>query len=548
MKRLSLLCSAFLSVAVLQAAPVGSAFTYQGHLKDQGAAATGVYDFQFTLYNDSATETAVGGPLNRTSVPVSNGLFSVTLDFGAAVFNGDARWLDIAVRTNGPSSFAALAPRQPLTPTPYAISAQSLSGPLPASNFAGIYTNRVTLNNPGNVIYGTGAAITDVNAATLGGLNSSSFWQLNGNAGTSPGTHFVGTRDNQPLEIKVNNQRALRIEPGLSANMIAGASANYVSNFVGGATIAGGGHPTSPNRVAGYYGVIGGGYDNFVDRDFGVIGGGQANRASYTAVVGGGVANRATTNYSTVPGGYLNAAQGLYSLAAGKYAQALHEGSFVWSDSGTTFFPSTASNQFSIRATGGVRLDNNTSMHFGNQMRQMLNLWNTEYGIGIQSSSLYFRSSSQGADDGFIWYRGGTHANGYADPGGGVELMHLVNSGLYVKGAFISSSDRNAKQGIKEISPSTVLEKVASLPVSEWSYKHDPETRHIGPMAQDFYAAFAVGPDDKHIATVDADGVALAAIQGLNQKLQQKDVEIQELKKALTELKAEVKNLSSKTR
>ena len=57
-------------------------------------------------------------------------------------------------------------------------------------------------------------------------------------------------------------------------------------------------------------------------------------------------------------------------------------------------------------------------------------------------------------------------------------------------------------------------------------------------MAQDFYAAFNVGPDDKHIATVDADGVTLAAIQGLNQKLEEKDAELQALKQTVAELKA----------
>jgi len=70
------------------------------------------------------------------------------------------------------------------------------------------------------------------------------------------------------------------------------------------------------------------------------------------------------------------------------------------------------------------------------------------------------------------------------------------------------------------VKPGEVLEKVVALPVSSWNYKQDAATRHVGPMAQDFFAAFAVGTDDKHIATVDADGVALAAIQGLNQKLQ----------------------------
>jgi len=89
-----------------------------------------------------------------------------------------------------------------------------------------------------------------------------------------------------------------------------------------------------------------------------------------------------------------------------------------------------------------------------------------------------------------------------------------------------------------------VLDRVVSLPITSWNFKTDA-TRHIGPMAQDFYSAFKVGTDERHIATVDEDGVALAAIQGLNEKLQaeaaQKDAQIQALEKRLADLEALVR-------
>ena len=66
------------------------------------------------------------------------------------------------------------------------------------------------------------------------------------------------------------------------------------------------------------------------------------------------------------------------------------------------------------------------------------------------------------------------------------------------------------------------MKKVAALPITRWNFKQDKGIEHIGPMAQDFYEAFEVGMDDRHIATVDEGGVALAAIQGLNQKLDEK--------------------------
>ena len=111
--------------------------------------------------------------------------------------------------------------------------------------------------------------------------------------------------------------------------------------------------------------------------------------------------------------------------------------------------------------------------------------------------------------------------------------------------AFNPSSDRNLKENFEPVNGLAVLEKVASLPISHWNFKRD-DIPHIGPMAQDFHAAFGLGTDERHIATVDADGVALAAIQGLNQKLEQKETEITELKQAVKELKAIVQAMNQK--
>ena len=115
-------------------------------------------------------------------------------------------------------------------------------------------------------------------------------------------------------------------------------------------------------------------------------------------------------------------------------------------------------------------------------------------------------------------------------------MLHVTTSGVCVLGALGNCSDRNVKQDFAPVSPSQILDKVLQLPLSEWSYKFDAATRHIGPMAQDFYSAFNVGQDEKYITTVDEGGVALAAIQGLNQKLDQKDAEIQALKQRLEKL------------
>ena len=83
------------------------------------------------------------------------------------------------------------------------------------------------------------------------------------------------------------------------------------------------------------------------------------------------------------------------------------------------------------------------------------------------------------------------------------------------------------KRNIRPVDGKDILSKLAHIPISRWSYKaQDPQIEHIGPMAQDFYSAFGLGEDDKHISTIDPDGVALAAIQGLYEMVQEKDAQI----------------------
>ncbi|HLP78173.1 MAG TPA: hypothetical protein VK327_14800, partial [Candidatus Paceibacterota bacterium] len=140
MKIPSSLFLAFVLSAVIRlplaAVPVGTAFTYQGRLNDSAQPANGIYDLRFTIYDMAANGNTVGNPLTNSATGVTNGLFTVTLDFGAGVFNGQERWLEIAVRTNG-AVFSTLTPRQSITPTPYSIAAANLTGALPVSQLAG---------------------------------------------------------------------------------------------------------------------------------------------------------------------------------------------------------------------------------------------------------------------------------------------------------------------------------------------------------------------------------------------------------------------------
>lgn len=113
------LCSLF--TLVNSALAQGTAFTYQGQLSIGGSPATGSYDLTFALFNNSSTNSGqVGVTLTNSGVGVTNGLFTVTLNFGP-VFTGNAAWLAIGVRTNGGVGFTALNPLQALTPAPYAL-------------------------------------------------------------------------------------------------------------------------------------------------------------------------------------------------------------------------------------------------------------------------------------------------------------------------------------------------------------------------------------------------------------------------------------------
>jgi len=267
-------------------------------------------------------------------VAASNGLFMVGLDFGAGIFTGSNYWLEIAVRTNGGSSYTTLSPLQPLTPAPYAIFAAGASnvlGVLPSGGLSGSYAGAVTFSNSANIFAGNGGGLTNVNAAMLGGLNANQFWKTTGNSNTVAGANFLGTADNSPLELSVNSQRALRLEPNTNGapNMIGGATNNFVDAGIIGATIAGGGAANysdvvsffnASNHVSASFGTISGGRANTVNAGYGVISGGGGNviqsDATYSAVVGG-VYNtiRAGSFQSAIGGGYLNTIESNAALA-----------------------------------------------------------------------------------------------------------------------------------------------------------------------------------------------------------------------------------------
>jgi len=113
---------------VRAAAPLGTAFTYQGQLKHAGIPLNGTADFQFSLWDAAGGGAQIGAMVPANAVNVASGLFTVNLDFGAAAFSGNARWLQLAVRDPVSHAFTTLSPRQPLTAAPYALYALGGAG------------------------------------------------------------------------------------------------------------------------------------------------------------------------------------------------------------------------------------------------------------------------------------------------------------------------------------------------------------------------------------------------------------------------------------
>jgi hypothetical protein len=815
----------------------GTAFTYQGRLNNGGGAANGTYDFTFQLWNTNTGGSSIGTAVTNSATTVSNGLFITAIDFGAGVFNGSNYWLQIGVRTNGPATFIALSPRQPVTPTPYAIFANTASNvtgtimnsSLPASpNFSGSVT--------ANSYFGNGANLTGITATTLNGKSATNFWQTTGNSGTSPvNGNYLGTSDNQPLEFWVNGTRIMRLDTAgdiiggysgntvqqpnsgsviggggasgaaniifnSSSNVFIGAGLNnqvgpnaydsvingglnntistnsYQSTINGGAynniqndasrativggltnviqplaidsTIVGGAYNVIQNgafesTIAGGFGngiqinaydaTIDGGYFNTVQNGSynSTIAGGYINsilpnayaatisggayntnyNGSFFSTIGGGGYNTIQPNatFAVIPGGSSNSVAGNSSFAAGHRAKANTAGTFVWADSQEADFISSANNQFLIRANGGVGIGNTNpgaALDVSGTVRAIAfqgdgsgltnltvtgsgggsggpyvgdgsgltnvnattlnnlaatNFWQTSGNAGTTAGTQFLGTTdnqpleidvnstrairlepstglapniiegaaansvganTEGANIGggytnrilsnadYSTIGGGSNnvilANGAAGtiPGGRNNIAtnfafaagfnaQATNTGAFVwaddsaatsfnsatansfsaraaggfqfyttgsgrsgAGASLAPnatswttiSDRNSKKDFAPVNYEAVLDKLVSVPIEQWHYKWESsnETPNLGPMAQDFKAAFYPGRDDKGISTLEFDGVELAAIQGLNQKLEAQNVENVELKKEIGELQQMVKTLNQK--
>ena len=209
--------------------------------------------------------------------------------------------------------------------------------------------------------------------------------------------------------------------------------------------------------------------------------------------------------------GYTGGALGTTKIAQGVALR--------WDYNGDVSFggDATITNTLSVTSPTGVRAAIVTGKRTGDYNSAVGHFENTETGA---SASPALRVLGHGtAGDGALSVT--ANAGRIARFGNSTDWVAVLdNNGNFSATAFVTLSDRNKKAGFEPVNSEDVLTRVVALPIQTWHYTNDPAaTLHMGAMAQDFHAAFGLGENEKTIATVDADGVAFAAIQGLNHKV-----------------------------
>ncbi len=162
--------------------------------------------------------------------------------------------------------------------------------------------------------------------------------------------------------------------------------------------------------------------------------------------------------------------------------------------------------------------------------------------------TLFFSNTNAGSNGSWTYTvtNGGVFQINASGSGAPIELQLSAGGNMTIGGMLTENSSRTVKTGFEALDPQQVLDRVSALPVTSWSYTADETgTRHIGPMAEDFYAAFGVGVDSHHIAPSDKAGVALVAIQGLQKMVEQRDQEVAELKRDKADLEKRVEALEA---
>ncbi len=412
------------------------------------------------------------------------------------------------------AGFATLGVFSAAPSSAVAPNAQTLSGPVTLSYSGTSPALSVTDSGTNRALTASITNSKDANSTVYGDTVGSGAGVSGVNKGTSgPGGNF-----------QVNNANSLQAGVFATTNgqgpAVYGTKTNKNSNYpaVYGQSLASTGHGVGvegDGSTTGVYGYV------------------PANTTSttQTAAISGfngsngwGVYGKSSSNGSGV-GGYADAGYGVFASSNSNY------GVYAVSGTGTSaiYAEGNAHNEAAIEAK---------SPHYAIRAAAT-----TDGGIGVYGISTNGAGIS-GYDSG-----NGIGVYGLSESGlAGQFSGNVVVTGQLTVGTIVYASDRNLKSDIQPIDGKDVLARLGQLPISSWHYTNAPEKRHVGPMAQDFHAAFGLnGTDDTHISEVDIAGVSLAAIQALNNQMasqmKAKDAEIKELREQSAQLRAQTAQL-----
>ncbi|MFB6309879.1 MAG: tail fiber domain-containing protein [Salinirussus sp.] len=386
------------------------------------------------------------------------------------------------------------------------------------------------------------------------------------------------TRSSGPWRVEVDGQTALQLGPARRVTIdeesftggenVRFGRHNTIADGVTGASVAGGGMrahrdgDTHGNEVKSHFGAVSGGIANTVGSDGGpakgilaAVGGGAANEATgSSATVAGGKSNEATGPRSAIGGGINNEAEGsaaavgggIGNHADGRFASVAGGGG----NAATQQYASTAGGR-SNRATAEAATVAGGHKNAATGRRATVGggYYNFANGHGAVvpggannvADGKYALAAGCGADtnghDGAIVVGDSSDESIHADRNDTAFFQMPIRAP-----AFETTSARTAKTDIKPADPEEVLEKVRALDISRWRFE-GTDTEHLGPMAGEFNDSLDIGADEESIATVDADGAALAAIQGLATALDDATERIDELEDELSNRKDRIDTL-----
>jgi hypothetical protein len=478
-------------------------FTYQGRFTDStvGSPTNGMYQMQFALYDAVSGGNLVGQVIDLPAVQVVNGIFTVQLDYGSMPFSTQDVFVELRAFSTVSNSYVTLTPRQKITSAPFAIKskdAENAANAMDSSSLGGVPAGFYLQKN------GDGSALTNLNASSVatGVLNDARLSQ-NVARRNAPNTFSSNITINSDLT-----------QTGSSTNL------TLTSGFVVKGSFAAGALPASGPGVRMLF---------------------YPHKAAFRA------GNVDSTQWDDANIGNSSVALGLNTTASGGAATALGDGTLASGLYSTAFGILT-------KATG----DKSTSMGYfsiaSGENSTAMGLSTTASGMNSTAIGEFANTNSK--DGSFVY---GDGSSGFLDIKAVVDNQFVVraqniwlgknnsvtatagrfietSTGAYLSagGTWTNASSRDLKTNFEPVDPRMILRKVTELPMQSWNYKADSATvRHIGAISQDFYKAFQLGDSDRAIATVDGDGVALAAIQGLNEELNDRDKRIDRLEQIL---------------